>query len=75
MYNRLQTFEDLGDESAFLWGARQTGKDFTISYWRTASQLEIDFILGEHEIAIEVKATNNVTFRHLKGAEIFCGRI
>jgi hypothetical protein len=26
MYDRKQIFEDLGLESAFFWGARQTGK-------------------------------------------------
>jgi predicted AAA+ superfamily ATPase len=26
MYNRSQIFQGLGKESAFLWGARQTGK-------------------------------------------------
>jgi uncharacterized protein len=26
MLKRKQTFDDLGQESAFLWGARQTGK-------------------------------------------------
>lgn len=26
MYKRKQTFEGMGTESAFLWGARQTGK-------------------------------------------------
>jgi predicted AAA+ superfamily ATPase len=26
MYNRQQTFNGIGEESAFLWGARQTGK-------------------------------------------------
>jgi len=41
--------------------------DYAISYWRTTSQIEVDFILGEHKVAIEVKATNNVQSRHLKG--------
>ena len=46
-------------------------KEFPISYWRTASQIEIDFVLGDHEVAIEVKATNNVNNRHLKGLKAF----
>lgn len=45
--------------------------DYTISYWRTTSQIEVDFILGNHEVAIEVKATNNVQSRHLKGLRSF----
>lgn len=44
---------------------------YSICYWRTASQIEVDFVLGEHEVAIEVKATNNVTPRHLKGLQSF----
>jgi Predicted ATPase (AAA+ superfamily) len=48
-----------------------SGKNFTISYWRTASQIEVDFILGDHEIAIEVKSTDMVNPRHLKGLKSF----
>ena len=44
---------------------------FPISYWRTTSQLEIDFVLGDHEVAIEVKSTENVNSRHLKGLKAF----
>jgi len=46
-------------------------KNFQISYWRTASQIEIDFVLGDHEVAIEVKSTENVNSRHLKGLNAF----
>jgi DNA polymerase elongation subunit (family B) len=46
-------------------------KDYDISYWRTASQLEVDFILGQNEIAVEVKSTENVSKRHLRGLEAF----
>jgi predicted AAA+ superfamily ATPase len=45
--------------------------NYSISYWRTTSQLEVDFILGNHEVAIEVKGTNNVQSRHLKGLTSF----
>jgi predicted AAA+ superfamily ATPase len=33
--------------------------------------LEVDFVLGDHEIAIQVKATDNVQSRHLKGLIAF----
>jgi hypothetical protein len=33
----------------------------------TASGLEVDFVLGDHEVAIEVKATSQANNRHLKG--------
>lgn len=48
-----------------------SGKDYPIYYWRTASQIEIDFVLGNNDVAIEVKATNNALPKHLKGLKAF----
>jgi predicted AAA+ superfamily ATPase len=48
-----------------------SGKDYPIYYWRTASQIEIDFVLGNNEVAIEVKSTSNVQPKHLKGLKHF----
>jgi uncharacterized protein len=48
-----------------------SGLNYPISYWRTASQLEVDFVLGDHEIAVEVKSTNMANIRHLKGLKSF----
>jgi len=48
-----------------------SGLHFPVSYWRTASQIEVDFILGDHEVAIEVKATQQANPRHLKGLKSF----
>jgi predicted AAA+ superfamily ATPase len=31
----------------------------------------VDFILGDHEVAVEVKGTNNIQTRHLKGLQSF----
>jgi predicted AAA+ superfamily ATPase len=45
--------------------------NYQISYWRTASQIEVDFILGDHEMAIEVKSTDMVNNRHIKGLKSF----
>ena len=45
--------------------------NYPIYYWRTASQIEVDFILGDHEAAIEVKSTNMVSPRHFKGLKSF----
>jgi len=39
----------------------------TLSYWRLASGIEVDFIVNDMEIAIEAKATRKVTSDHLKG--------
>lgn len=48
-----------------------SNKNFTIFYWRTASQIEVDFILGDHEVALEIKSTNIINPRHLKGLKSF----
>lgn len=45
--------------------------NYPISYWRTASQIEVDFILGDHEVAIEVKASEMVTKHHIRGLKSF----
>lgn len=43
------------------------GTGLPVSYWRTASGLEVDFILGDAEVAIEVKATDKPAHEHAKG--------
>lgn len=48
-----------------------SGLHYPIRFWRTSSQLEVDFILGDHEVAVEVKSTDNVQLRHLKGLKAF----
>jgi len=42
-----------------------------VSYWQTASGMEVDFILGDHEIAIEAKGTEQAGPKHLKGLRQF----
>jgi len=39
--------------------------DFDINFWRTKSGLEVDFILGNGEIAVEVKGSSRVDKRDL----------
>ncbi|MDI6764982.1 MAG: DUF4143 domain-containing protein, partial [Thermodesulfobacteriota bacterium] len=51
--------------------ASYSGLHYSISYWRTASQLEVDFILGDHEVVIEVKGTSSAQPQHLKGLTAF----
>jgi uncharacterized protein len=48
-----------------------TSNENEIHYWRTASQLEVDFILGDAEVALEVKSTNNVQTKHIKNLMAF----
>lgn len=51
--------------------SRYSESEYPIYYWRTASQLEVDFVLGDHEVAIEVKATEQASGRHLRGLKAF----
>jgi len=51
--------------------SRYSENEYPIYYWRTASQLEVDFVLGNHEVAIEVKATEQASDRHLRGLKAF----
>lgn len=45
--------------------------NYPLSYWRTASQIEVDFILGDNEVAVEVKSTEMANTRHLHGLKSF----
>jgi predicted AAA+ superfamily ATPase len=51
--------------------SRYSDLNYRVSYWHTASQLEIDFVLGDHEVAIEVKSTSLANSRHIKGLKAF----
>ncbi len=44
---------------------------YPIQFWRTKSGLEVDFILGDGEVAIEVKGTNRVDTRDLQPIQKF----
>lgn len=46
-------------------------KFYPLTYWRTSSQLEVDFILGEAQIAIEVKSAGTAGPEHLRGLRAF----
>jgi predicted AAA+ superfamily ATPase len=41
--------------------------DGPLSYWRLASGIEVDFVLGDMQVAIEAKSSALVTRDHLKG--------
>jgi predicted AAA+ superfamily ATPase len=45
--------------------------EYSISYWRTASQIEIDFVLGQNQVAIEVKSSDRISNKHLRGLRAF----
>lgn len=50
-------------------GYTQSSENMT--YWRTSSGYEVDAIIGNGRIAIEIKSTDEVKSRHLKGLKAF----
>ena len=47
------------------------GKDFVINFWRTKSGLEVDFVLGMGEVAIEIKGSGLIDRKDMHGLEAF----
>jgi len=45
--------------------------DYDVNFWRTKSGLEVDFILGHGEVAIEVKGTSRVDKADLRSLRAF----
>lgn len=43
----------------------------TLSYWRTVTGFEIDFVVGDGEIAIEAKSSDTLRTRHFKSLRAF----
>ncbi len=48
-----------------------TESDFPIHFWRTKSGLEVDFVLGAGEVALEVKGTSRVDPSDLRPLKVF----
>jgi len=48
-----------------------SGKEFQINYWRTKTGLEVDFILGQGEVAVEVKAAGEVVASQMRPIKAF----
>jgi predicted AAA+ superfamily ATPase len=46
-------------------------KEEQLSYWRTSSGYEVDAIIGAGRIAIEIKSTEEIQSRHIKGLKAF----
>lgn len=51
--------------------ASYTELHYDVRFWRTKSGQEVDFVLGEGEVAIEVKATGRVDNRELRSIKAF----
>lgn len=41
--------------------------ELPLYYWRTSTGQEVDFILGDMEVAVEVKASSRINSAHIKG--------
>lgn len=55
-----------------LWAYRALNeKQFDIHFWRTSSGLEVDFVLGDAEVAIEVKISNAISSSDIHGLITF----
>ncbi len=39
---------------------------YSINFWRTKTGLEVDFIIGSGEVAVEVKGTNRLDLKDMK---------
>ncbi len=48
-----------------------TELDKEITYWRTKDGLEVDFIIGDADMALEVKISSNLSNSELKGMKAF----
>lgn len=48
-----------------------SGLEYPVSYWRTASGFEVDFILGDRNVALEIKGIPEVHSHHLRGIRAF----
>ncbi|MFH1367669.1 MAG: AAA family ATPase [Elusimicrobiota bacterium] len=55
-----------------IWAhSKYSGLEYPVNYWRTTSQLEVDFILGDHQVAVEVKSTDMAQSQHFRGLRAF----
>lgn len=46
-------------------------KDFNVNFWRTKTGVEVDFVLNEGRIALEIKGSQHVENKDLRGLKIF----
>jgi predicted AAA+ superfamily ATPase len=45
--------------------------DYSVGFWRTKSGLEVDFVLGDGEVAVEVKGNDRIGARDLRPLRAF----
>lgn len=42
-------------------------RDIPLAYWRSAGGMEVDFVLGEMDVAVEAKSSARITEKHFRG--------
>ena len=47
------------------------GREDALAYWHTHSGYEVDAVLGDAEVAVEIKAAIEIQTRHLRGLKAF----
>ena len=50
--------------------ASYLGTDLDLTHWRLPSGIEVDFVLGDMQVAIEAKSSARIADRHLKGLRV-----
>lgn len=63
-------FEHLVIQEIYAW-LHYTHSEESLSYWRTYTGIEVDAIIGDARVAIEVKSSEEIQHRHLKGLMAF----
>ena len=48
-----------------------SGLNYDINFWRTKSGMEVDFVLGGGEVAIEVKGATRIDKKELRALTVF----
>jgi hypothetical protein len=59
-YNQMIKPPKTPKQTLFLWGPRQT-------YWQLTTGVEVDFIIGHMNCAVEAKSSDRITADHMKG--------
>lgn len=59
-------FENWVFHELTAWAA-YTGSDVPLAYWKSAGGVEVDFVLGDMDVAIEAKSSARITADRLRG--------
>ncbi len=63
-------FEHLVVQEIYAW-LKYSHSEESLSYWRTYTGIEVDAVIGDARVAIEIKSSEEILPRHLKGLKAF----